>query len=203
MGLAEIEQLLTRLETDETLRARFVENPFALAREMGLTAAESRQLRREAEARYDSFAASPRDRRVVEMGKLLPLTRKVLGGRFAAHLQRYAATHRSGGIERLFGDALDFGDYLEGRLREERVGSGWTLDLLRYEKPRLKASDPNRRLVVAVFRHDVSRLVRSVARKEARPAVARRPSVAVWWRSKRHAPVRYAVYSPPRLFGGS
>ncbi|MDT7687976.1 MAG: hypothetical protein QOE46_735 [Acidobacteriota bacterium] len=201
MALSEIEQILERLSADAALRERFIDDPVTLTRELGLTAAASRQLRREAATRFDSFAASPRDRRLVELGKLLPLTQRVLGGRFAAHFKRYAVARGPGGIERLFGDALDFTDYLEARLREERVGSGWTLELLRYERARLKAADPKRRIVVALFRHDISRLVRSVARKEERPVVIRRPTVAAWWRTKRHMPVRYAVYNTPRLFG--
>ncbi|PYS80226.1 MAG: hypothetical protein DMF66_00085 [Acidobacteria bacterium] len=134
MGLSEIEQILARLSTDEGLRGRFVDDPFALGRELGLSAAESRQLRREAAARFDSFAASSRERRLVEMGKLLPLTRRVLGNRFAAHFKRYVSTHKPGGIERLFGDAIGFAGYLEKSLRGERVGSGWRLELLRYER---------------------------------------------------------------------
>jgi hypothetical protein len=201
MGLSEIEEILTRLSADDALRARFVEEPFALGRELGLSAADSRQLRREAATRFNSFVSSPHDRRLIEMGKLLPLTLHILKGRFAAHFKRYASAREPGGIERLFGDALDFADYLEVRLREERIGSGWTLELLRYEKARLRAADPNRRLVVAVFRHDISRLVRSVARKEEQPVIVRRPTLAAWWRSKRHTAVRYAVFSRPRLFG--
>ena len=57
MGLSEIERILARLSTDEGLRSRFVEDPFALGRELGLSAAEARQLRRKAAARFDSFAA--------------------------------------------------------------------------------------------------------------------------------------------------
>ena len=201
MSLSEIEQILARLSTDEGLRRRFVDDPFSLSRELGLNAAESRQLRRAAAARFDSFAASSGEQRLVEMSKLLPLTHRVLGSRFAAHFQRYAAAHKPGGIERLFGDAIDFAAYLEKSLRVERVGSGWTLDLLRYERARLKAADPRRRFVAAFFRHDISRLVRSVARKEETPEVVRRATVAVWLRSKRHAPVRYSVLAAPRLFG--
>lgn len=201
MGLTnEIEQILTRLTADAALRERFVNDPSTLARELGLTASESRQLRREAATRFDSFATSARDRRLVEMGKLLPLTQRVLQGRFAAHFKRYAAAHEAGGIERLFGNALDFADYLECGLRAERVGSGWTLDLLRYEKSRLKAADPKRRLVVAFFRHDISRLVRSVARK-TEPEIVRRATLAVWWRTKKHTPVHYSVYAAPNPFG--
>jgi hypothetical protein len=201
MGLAEIEQILTRLSSDETLRERFIREPLALSRELGLSVVESRQLRREAATRFDSFAKSARDRRFVEIGKLLPLTHRVLGSRFDAHFNRYVAAHGQGGIERLFGDALDFADYLERKLREEHIGSGWTLELLRYERARVKIADPNRRVVVAVFRHDISRLVRSVARREEQPAVVKRATVAAWWRSRRHAPVRYAVFAAPKLFG--
>ena len=201
MGLAEIEQILARLSADEALRERFVNDPVALGRELGLSAAESRQLKREAASRFDSFAKSTSERRFVEISKLLPLSHRVLGGRFNAHFNRYIASHKQGGIERLFGDALDFADYLAEKLREERVGSGWTLELLRYERARVKAADPNRRLVVAVFRHDISRLVRSVARRDEQPAVVRRATVAAWWRSRRHAPVRYAVFAAPKFFG--
>ena len=59
MSLSDIEQILTRLSADEELRARFVENPFALGRELGLTPTGTRRLRREAAERYDSFAATP------------------------------------------------------------------------------------------------------------------------------------------------
>lgn len=200
--MAEIENILARLAADEGLRRRFVDDPFALGRELGLSATESRQLRRRAASRFDSFAETERERRFVEISKLLPLTKNVLGGRFAAHFKRFAAGHAGGGIERVFGDALDFAAYLEGRLREERVGPGWVLDLLRYEKTRLKAADPSRRLVVGYFRHDISRLVRAAARHEQTPpSAARRPTVAVWWRPRPRATVRYAVFGTPQLFG--
>ncbi|HEX8501426.1 MAG TPA: hypothetical protein VF659_12660 [Pyrinomonadaceae bacterium] len=199
MGLTDIEQILTRLSADDELRARFVENPFALGRELGLTPTRTRQLRREAAARFDSFVATPRDRRFVQVNKLLPLTHRVLGDRFTNYFDRYVAEHGALSFERLFGDVLHFAEYLERELRDDYLGSGWTLDLLRFEKARVKAADPKRRLVVAHFRHDISRLVRGVARKDAMFEVVVRRSVAVWWRRRPHAPVRYAVFAAPTL----
>jgi len=202
MSLADIEHILARLSADEDLRARFVENPFALGRELGLSAASTRQLRREAADRFDSFAATPRERRFVQVNKLLPLTHRVLRGRFNMYFDRYVAEHGDLAIESLFGDVLRFAEYLERQLRDDYLGSGWTLDLLRFEKARVKAADPNRRFVVAHFRHDISRLVRGVARKDQTPAleVVVRRSVAVWWRPRPHAPIRYSVFAAPRLF---
>jgi len=199
MGLQEIEQILARLSADEELRGRFVNDPFALGRELGLSTAASRQLRRAAAARFDSIAASPRERRFVQVYKLLPLTHRVLKGRFTYYFDRYVAEHGAVSFERLFGDVLAFADYLEKRMTEDHLGSGWTLDLLRFEKARIKAADPKRRLVVATFRHDISRLVRGVMRKGELFAAVRRRSVAVWWRRRKGEPVRYAVFGTPTI----
>jgi hypothetical protein len=199
MGLTEIEQILARLSTDESLRERFVEDPFALGRELGLTTVGSRRLRRAAAARFDSIDASPRERRFVQVYKLLPLTHRVLKGRFTYYFDRYVAEHGAVSFERLFGDVLAFADYLEARMKEDHLGSGWTLDLLRFEKARIKAADPKRRLVVATFRHDISRLVRGVMRKGELFAAVRRRTVAVWWRKRSHEPIRYAVFNAPGI----
>ena len=199
MSLSDIEQILTRLSADEELRARFVENPFALGRELGLTPAGTRRLRREAAERFDSFANTPHEQRFVQVNKLLPLTHRVLRERFTHYFDRYVAEHGEVSVERLFGDVLHFAEYLEEKLKEDYLGSGWTLDLLRFEKARVKAADPNRRLVVASFRHDISRLVRGVARKDAPFEVIVRRSVAVWWRRRPRDPVRYAVFNAPTL----
>ena len=148
------------------------------------------------------FADSLYNKRLLGVGKLLAMTRRTLGARFDAHFRSYAAAGKQSGALQYLDDALNFAIYIENRLREEHVGSGWTLDLLRYEKARLKAADPKRRVVAAFFRHDISRLVRSVARKEETPAVVKRATIALWVRSKRHGPVRYSAFSAPKLFGG-
>jgi hypothetical protein len=203
MALSDIEQILTRLSADEELRARFVENPFALGRELGLTPAGTRRLRREASERFDSFANTPHERRFVQVNKLLPLTHRVLRERFTNYFDRYVAEHGPPAVARLFGDVLRFAEYLEEKLKGDYLGSGWTLDLLRFEKARVKAADPNRRLVVQTFRHDISRLVRGIARKDkdALLEVVVRRTVAVWWRRRPHEPIRYAVFAAPKLFG--
>ncbi|HEU4594703.1 MAG TPA: hypothetical protein VFS10_06010 [Pyrinomonadaceae bacterium] len=200
MGLAEVEHILGQLTTDAELRERFVHDPLVVGREMGLSAGETRQVARAAAARIESYNATRKGRRLLELSKLLPLTQRVLADRFSAHFQSYASAHPAVGARLLLEDAQEFASHLEGRLREERVGPGWTLDLLRFEKARLKAADPSCRCVARYFRHDISRLVRSVARREETPTAARRSTVAVWWRARRRAPVRYAVFAAPEIF---
>jgi hypothetical protein len=200
LGLTEVEQLLARLDTDAELRARFIVDPLKVGRELGLSVEEARRMAQHPASQVNTFADSLLNKRLLGVGKLLPLTHRVLSERFTAHFRRFAPTREYDDQTQYLGDALDFATYLEARLREERMGPGWTFDLLRFEKARLKAADPSRRCVARYFRHDISRLVRSVARKEETPLVARRSTVAVWWRPQRRGMVRYAVFAAPELF---
>src|SRR2546423_15563380 len=109
MGLSEIEQILARLSADEALRERFVNDPMTLGRELGLSAAESRQLKREAASRFDSFAKSTSERRFVEIGKLLPLSHRVLGGGVHGALYRQVTADQPGGRGVLILDAARVG----------------------------------------------------------------------------------------------
>lgn len=199
MGLVEIQRTLARLYTDTRLRERFFGDPVGVGRELGLSTAEARELSQLSARGVDSFAESLRAKRFLEVTKLLPMTNRMIGGVFAAHFRNYAETYSPAGVKKHLGDALAFASYLENKIRHEREHPRWVLDLLRYETARLKAADPACRLVARVFRHDISRLVRSVARREETPAAHRRLTVAVWWRPQRRGTVRYAVLAAPEL----
>jgi hypothetical protein len=200
LGLAEVQQLLARLYTDAELRQRFFVDPLGVSRELGLSAEEARYMAQLPPTQVTTFADSLLSKRLLGVGKLLPLTRRVLSERFTAHFRRFASTHDYDGHTQYLGDALEFAKYLEARLREERLGQGWTLDLLRFERARVKAADPSCRCVARYFRHDISRLVRSVARKEETPVATRRSTVAIWWRPQHRGMVRYAVFAAPEFF---
>jgi hypothetical protein len=181
------------------LRERFFGDPVGVGRELGLSDEEARELSRLPAQKVDSFADSLRAKRFLEVSKLLPMTNRILGGEFASHFKSYAKTYSPAGIKKHLGDACAFASYLEKQIRREREHPRWLLDLLRYERARLKAADPARRVVARVFRHDISRLVRSVARREETPAAEPRLTVAVWWRPQRRGTVRYAVLVAPTV----
>ena len=199
MGLVEIQRTLARLYTDATLRERFFGDPVSVGRELGLSDEVARELSRLPAQKVGSFADSLRAKRLLEVNKLLPMTSRVLGGEFAAHFKTYAADYSPSGVRKHLGDALAFASYLEAKIRRASEHPRWLLDLLRYESARLKAADPARRVTTQVFRHDISLLVRSVARREETPAAEKRLTVAVWWRPQRRGTVRYTVLSAPEL----
>ncbi len=199
MGLAEVQRTLALLYTDATLRERFFGDPLAVGHELGLTDEEAHELGHLSSHQVNSFADSLRAKRFLEVGKLLPMTNRIIGDDFSTHFNDYAQTYAPTGIRKHLGDALNFATYLEGKLRTQPKHPRWALDLLRYEKARLKAADPARRVVARLFRHDISRLVRSVARREETPVAEKRLTVAIWWRPQRRGTVRYAVLTAPAL----
>lgn len=199
MGLAEMQKALARLYTNAALRERFFNDPAAVARELGFGDEEARRLAELSPARIDSFARALHNKRLAQVAKLLPLSKRALGGPFSEAFRAFADTYVPAGTKKHLGDALAFAGHLEKLLRERKgQHPRWALDLLRYEKARIKAADPRRRVVVCVFRHDISQLVRSLARKED-AAVFTRPCVAVWARLRRGTTIRYAVYMVPEL----
>jgi hypothetical protein len=199
MGLIETQKALAKLYTSARLRERFFADPVAVGRELGFSAQEAKELARASGAQLKSFAVSLHNKRLAEVGKLLPLTSRVLGSRFREVFMRYAETNVPSGMKKHLGDALAFALFLERTARRERFEPPWVLDLMRYEKSRIKASDPRRRVVACLFRYDISRLVRSVARREEETVALRRLCAAIWLRPRRRAPVRYAVLMLPSL----
>lgn len=170
---------------------------------MGVSnARKAKETARGAGAPPRALVGPPYDRRLAELCKLLPMTSRVLGRRFNELFTRYAKEHKPSAVKKHLGDALAFAIFLQRAARRERFEPVWVVDLLRYEKSRIKASDPRRRLVACVFRHDISRLVRSVARREDETVALRKLCAAVWMRRRRGEPVRYVVLMLPAREAG-
>jgi hypothetical protein len=199
MGLAEIQRTLAHLYTDASLRERFFGDPLKVGRELGLSPEEARQLAELSPASVHSFADSLKSKRFIEVEKLLPMTNRIIGRKFFEYFNCYSGTYTPSGAKKHLGDALAFAAYLEKEIRENPEHERWVLDLLRYEKSRLKAADPSSRVVACIFRHDISRLVRSVARRDASPAIFKRFTIAIWWRPQPRGVVRYIVLAAPEL----
>lgn len=138
--------------------------------------------------------------RFLEACKVLPMTRRMLGERFRVLYGEYAGSDAARKCKGHLAGDVAFATYLQRRLRKERLYPRWVLDLLRYEKARLRAADPARHVVFCVFRYDISRLVRAAIRGEGDVTAITHPGVAVWWRPRRGSSVRYSVLTPPYLF---
>ncbi len=192
-----MQKALARLLADAQLRESFFKDPQGVGRELGFSAEETRRLAEISPRGLNTFASYLHKKWYAQLGKLMPLTFRALGDRFTFELRKFSETHLPGGVKRIMEDALAFNLHLGKALKQERERR-WILDLLRYERARLRAADPRRRLVVSVFRYDISRLVRSLARQEDADVFPRR-CAALWTRYRRGQKVRYVVIMLPQM----
>ena len=182
MGLAQIQRLLAQLYTDATLRERFLRDRQAVADAFALSAEEVQQVSQLSAGQLTFFAHSLQRKRLNAVGKLLPLTKRALGGHFADLFAQHAVTFVPRGARRSRADAMGFADYVEEIAHRDGLEPPWVIELLRYEAARLTAVDPRSRCTIRWFRRPIGRLVRQVRQGERVPSSSRRPTIALWLR---------------------
>lgn len=197
MDLTQMQRALAKLYTDPSWRKQFFVNPQAVGEAWGLSATDTQQMAQLQVQQVDFFAGSLQRKRLNEICKLLPLSHRVLGKRFAELFRRYAETHLPKGAKQHQEDVIAFVTYVEDIVRNERLEPAWVVELLRYEKARLIAARPARRLTVRWFGCAINKLVQSLAQEDGTPCLIERPSLALWFRFSRQARLRQIILSLP------
>ncbi len=200
MSLAQIQRVSARLFTDGALRERFFADPTGVGNALGLSSEEVQQLAQLSAQQVTAFASSLHHKRLNEVCKLLPLTHRVLGKRFAVLFWRHADTYVPKGMKKHQDDAIAFFAFVKRVARVDGIDPPWVLELARYEAARLQAADPTCRWMVRWFRHSISQLVRSVGQGDGTPLpLGQQPSIGLWFRLSPRRPLRHVVVSLPRL----
>lgn len=180
MGLAEIQNALARLYIDTELRERFFEDAKNIGREFGLSDEEITQLSKISSDELSFFSDSLFWKRLNEVEKLLPLTKKTLGENFKELFQFFAPTHNPTEIKKHLDDAIAFSKFLE-----KKIQIGWQFDLIRFEAARLEFNGLNRKLIVRRFNFDVIDLIEKLSRDEKIEITKKKKWTGVWLRLKR------------------
>lgn len=176
MALAELQAALARLSTDPAARALFIGDPQAFADAAGLSPEELASLREMAESSLKVFAHSLLHKRSHETARAMPLTREALGGEYGRTFEAFAATHPVARDPAI--DALRFLEWLP----RQRAGGGGACEAARYERAWLLMRRTDRRWHAGVFN----------------PPGARSRFLAIWWRMKLAAPVRFYQWPAQR-----
>jgi hypothetical protein len=109
MSLEALQSALAALFTESTARERFARDPAAFARQHGLNATESGQLRAMSAAAITSYAATLARKRRAEAARHLTQTRAALGDEFAAAFDAWAEqTEEPPQRDRAMRDAIAF-----------------------------------------------------------------------------------------------
>src|SRR5687767_13985849 len=99
MGLIVIQEAMARLYTDTGLREQFFSDPESVCEFLGLDSKEFEQLSQLSRTQVDHFAGSLQQKRLNEVEKLLPLTRRALGKEFVRLFFEFAESFVPKGIK--------------------------------------------------------------------------------------------------------
>lgn len=188
MGLAEIQNALARLYTDAELRERFFEDAKSVGREFGLNDEEINQLSKISSDELSFFSDSLLWKRLNEVEKLLPLTKKMLSEDFKDLFQSFAPTHNSTEIKKHLDDAIAFSKFLE-----RKIQIGWQVDLIRFEAARLEFNGMNRKLIVKRFYYDVIDLIEKISGDEQFEIAKQKKWIGIWFRMKKQGDGKFYV----------
>lgn len=206
MGLAQVQRLLAELYTDPALRERFFAEPQQVGAPYGLTADETHQLGQLPAKQVSFFASSLRRKRLNDVARLLPLTRRALGKTFARLFWRYADTFIPQGVKKQRQDALAFSSFVQRIARVQPVEPPRAVELLRYEAAWVRAAAPGACLIVRRFQEPISSLLRGAEpgkeREEHARSIPTQPTIAFWFRPAPGSRLRHPVLSLPRLRRG-
>jgi len=176
MSLLEQQNFLAKVFTDENLREKFLSEPESVGKENNLSETEIEQIRQVLPEQIKFFADSLFYKRLHEVEKFLPLTRKVLGKKFETYFREFANEFLPNTIKKHLEDAVEFGEYLR------RKETGWATDLISFEQARLIFNGYGKRFVFRKFRFDIKEILK-VLRQDAKAGnVRERMSFAVWLR---------------------
>lgn len=162
MSLLEQQNFIARLFTDEDLRREFAENPEKTARKNALDENDFLQLKQILPAELNFFAESLFHKRLQEVERLLPLTRKVLQKEFRMFFRQFARDFQPKTIKKHLEDAVQFAGFLSKKSFEK----DWIKDLIIYEQARLKFNGYHKSLIIKSFAYDVKHFTGENPRKK-------------------------------------
>jgi hypothetical protein len=190
MSLLDVQNLLARIFTDEDLRLRFLSEPDKIGIENNLSAAEIEQIRQILPEQINFFADSLFYKRLHEVEKLLPLTRKALGTEFEKYFREFANQFLPQTIKKHLEDAIEFIEFLQSK----KIEPVWAKDLARFEGARLSFNNSEKRILLKRFDFDIREIIKEISRQgaKAQSDFPGRKTYAVWLRIGKR--VKHFIY---------
>jgi len=151
MSLLDVQNFTARIYTDENLRREFATTPERVGRENNLTEKEIAELVAVFPEELNSFAESLRWKRLREVEKLLPLTKKILVADFERHFREFSQTFNPQSVKKHLEDAIHFGNYL----RKNEAVPELAVNAAKFECSKLEFYALNKRFIIRRFEFDV------------------------------------------------
>lgn len=173
MSLLEQQNALARLLTDPDFRTEFLSDPHATGRGLGLQENEIEEMLAVARSDLDVLAKALTFKRLREVEKLLPVTKRTAGDEFRRLFLEFAPTFNPKTVRKHYEDAVAFSRFIEAR-----VGRRPARDAARFERTRICFFNENRAVAFCRNRYDLEKISGSA---DDMPRL-RRIGIAVWLR---------------------
>jgi hypothetical protein len=194
MGLVIVQQVLAKLYTDRDFCKSFFDRPQLIGQELGLTFEDIQQLSELSSQQVNLFASSLKQKRLGGVRKLLPLTYQCFKKGFDELFDRYFQKLTPTGIKKNKQDAIDFCNFLLEQIPSQSTRSNWILDVIRYEKYGLLATESKHLFNWCYFQHAIEPLIESIQRSEYPPVLIKKPNIAIWFKLPRQEKLKYFIF---------
>lgn len=170
MSLLEQQNLLAKMFVDKDLRESFWREPNEVGEEFNLTSEEISQLQQIVENDLNYFAESLFHKRLHEVEKLLPLTKKVLEKDFKDLFREFSNQFQPVSIKKHLEDAIEFCRYLQSNEFENLYAK----DVAKFEQTKHEFFSLEKSFSFCFLRRDIF-------------SNKKRPILAIWYRSGNQA----------------
>ncbi len=178
MSLLEQQNFLAQIYTDENLRRAFLAEPEKVGKSNNLDEAEINEILEIFPDEINAFAESLIWKRLREVEKLLPLTRRFLAEDFIKSFRKFAPTFNSTDIKKHLADALEFSQFLQRQSLNEPLKN-----ISKYERSKLLFNSGTKNFVVTKFQFDVREMLNQAAENIVlKDDLKRRRTLAIWMR---------------------
>jgi hypothetical protein len=174
MSLLEQQNFLAKLYTDENVRRAFLSEPEKIGKENNLSEEEIADLQEILPDEINAFADSLFYKRLREVERFLPLTRKVLEQDFENHFREFSRNFNPKSVKKHLEDAIEFTRFLQ----EKDFEFLWLKDLAKIEKGKLEFSGYGKKIVIEIVNFDLRNVFHKIQINDF--DFKRRKTFAVW-----------------------
>lgn len=154
MSLRHQQDFLARLYTDAELRRAFLLQPDKIGAENGLNKKEIAELSEVLPEELIFFAESLFWKRLREVEKLLPLTRKFLDKDFSEHLRKFSQNYNPQTVKKHLEDAIEFCKFLQRKDFSEIVRN-----LAKFEQTKLEFFGYGKRFAFCLLSYKIEEVL--------------------------------------------
>lgn len=192
MELATAQRLMAQIFTNADFRAQVAADPGAVVEKWNLSSSDGQWLQAYATNEGRKFARSLIRKRLGILAKMLPITKRWLGGKFGEYFAEFAKNRDTKGVHRHLHDALDFSAWLLGK--DLSGEPDWLRKVIDYEQSWLKAQASKRFLRIRFYRHNMMQLRHVQDREEMK--YTGRPNLVIWRKWSPRSDPREQFYFP-------